>query len=1216
MVLIVVMLVLVGTSFRGFAEDFVVEVLVTGALLRPESLQVTQDSFGDIHIVVSDMRMVDGWIYPVWYATSADDWIVHDIDDDAGSYSRVNIAVCADATGMPHIFYYDTIAGALRRVTPSAGIGSTWDVEDVTTDARNDGLAAAMDANGYFHCVYEAPDSYYQSKIMHAYTDETGAWTEEVVRNRDSLDSYRGPPAIVVDGANRPHVAWSSNRSTSPDYCGVFYGIRDGGGWTVERVHDNPAYSLDLALDENGDPHVMYALEGDTCTRTIIHAWKEASSWSTEVAAECGNDPSIQFDSSGNARMAYRDSESLHYATCSAGSWVHEAIAAPDVMGGPELVLVDGDSPRIYYSNVNTRSLYDVHIDSSAPSPDPMTWESVPAGAGEVSVSMQATTATDPSGVEYFFEETTGRSGGDDSGWQAETTYADAGLVDGTEYGYRVKARDGLGYETGWSALECVTAVDDVPPDWDEGFVAPGVFESSPGELSMEAEPATDPSGVEYFFEETSGNPGGNSSGWQTSSTYTDDGLSEKTEYCYRVKVRDLSAALNESAWSSQDCATTSEWSAPVPNPMDYTLAPSRLGEGTIRMIATTATDPSGVEYYFEETTGRTGGSESGWQTSPEFLDYGLLPSTQYCYRVKARDLSANFNETGWSALRCGSTRAVPDPVDPPSIAWKGFSRCEDPAYPQPWPEVRDLAVDPFGNVIIVGETGWDDGGSDEWEGVAIVTKWSSGGAPLWHRVLELPDAYCHPRSVACGTDGSIYVAGLWSPVNTIAWPGWFVTRISPDGVEVSTYSHDWSWIGLYSVDVDDDGYAYVCGNCWNDEVFVGRFDFTAGAFDWSTCYSLTPTTANIGHGVCGTLTSDAYCFAKNITDGATQKTAFVLVSRATGDILDFAFHDLAPGLEEAVTELDVDAYGSIVGSVWAIASQTGYITKLSAELDVQWTVGFESEPGRYLVMRGITAGPDWTIYAVGRDGTEADWDRNGGDAHAVAFCVTGDGNYLWGDAFDPGGAEEEESGLGDGVACSPDGTQTYAGASVSYSETSWERSLCVLAYGDEPVFDDPTAASFRVAAITGDVRADGTIHTASIGTGSADVAEWVCVTDAVEPGDVLEHNPDVPGCYRLSTESVSTLVAGVVSTEPGLVLGAGSTDGGQALLALTGIVPTKVTSEGGPIQPGDLLVASSTPGHAMRWARPDPRPCALVGKALEPMTGNSGVILVLLTAH
>ena len=131
-------------------------------------------------------------------------------------------------------------------------------------------------------------------------------------------------------------------------------------------------------------------------------------------------------------------------------------------------------------------------------------------------------------------------------------------------------------------------------------------------------------------------------------------------------------------------------------------------------------------------------------------------------------------------------------------------------------------------------------------------------------------------------------------------------------------------------------------------------------------------------------------------------------------------------------------------------------------------------------------------------------------------------------------------------------------------------------------------------------------------------------VAGPVEPGDVLELDPATPGGYRISSgHPCSSLTAGVVSTQPGVVLGSAATNHSslithqsQALLALTGIIPVKVTNEGGPIQPGDLLVTSSTPGHAMRWAGPGACPCALIGKALEPMTDDRGVILVLLTAH
>jgi hypothetical protein len=178
------------------------------------------------------------------------------------------------------------------------------------------------------------------------------------------------------------------------------------------------------------------------------------------------------------------------------------------------------------------------------------------------------------------------------------------------------------------------------------------------------------------------------------------------------------------------------------------------------------------------------------------------------------------------------------------------------------------------------------------------------------------------------------------------------------------------------------------------------------------------------------------------------------------------------------------------------------------------------------------------------------------------------------------------------------------------------------------------TPAVFRVEAVTGNVLADGSFYGQNFLAGAADVAEWVLVSEEVEPGDVLELDPENPGHYRKSRGPSSNLVAGVVSTDPGFILGSSSptldsgpwtddsrfpTDDSRlatedsALLALIGIVPVKVTDEGGPIKPGDLLVASSTPGYAMRWDHQSGEACGLIGKALEPLEDSKGVIKVIL---
>jgi len=83
---------------------------------------------------------------------------------------------------------------------------------------------------------------------------------------------------------------------------------------------------------------------------------------------------------------------------------------------------------------------------------------------------------------------------------------------------------------------------------------------------------------------------------------------------------------------------------APTPNPMTWSSEPSATNSSTIAMTATTATDESGgIEYYFNETTGHAGATDSGWQSSASYTDTGLSAATTYTYTVQARDVYGNI---------------------------------------------------------------------------------------------------------------------------------------------------------------------------------------------------------------------------------------------------------------------------------------------------------------------------------------------------------------------------------------------------------------------------------------------------------------------------------------------------------------------------------------------------------------------------------------------
>ncbi|MFK7911307.1 MAG: Ig-like domain-containing protein [Akkermansiaceae bacterium] len=293
------------------------------------------------------------------------------------------------------------------------------------------------------------------------------------------------------------------------------------------------------------------------------------------------------------------------------------------------------------------------------PLPNPMTFEVAPSGTGTTTVGMVATEATSANGpVEYFFENTTNNN---NSGWTTNRTWEDSGLTNGQTYSYRVKTRDSNTLEGDWSApVDGTAEVDGTAPSPAPTFATAPTAQGQ-DTITMTATTAYDINGVEYYFECTAG--GGADSGWQASPTYTPTGLTANAEYTYTVKARD--SLNNETVASSPASATTDPPDILAPTPAPSFVTPlTVLGESSISMTASTASDPSGVEYYFEETSGNPGGTDSGWQDSTSYTDTGLNPGTQYTYVVRARDKSPAQNTTSDSASASATTEA-PDLTDP-----------------------------------------------------------------------------------------------------------------------------------------------------------------------------------------------------------------------------------------------------------------------------------------------------------------------------------------------------------------------------------------------------------------------------------------------------------------------------------------------------------------------------------------------------------------------
>ncbi len=327
------------------------------------------------------------------------------------------------------------------------------------------------------------------------------------IRTASGQITTDNPMPLVALGASSVTMSWEFAASIYDYNVGLYYAA---------------------AADTTTTPPVLLALlEGNRASQV----WESTSVTVTDGMAGLEGGGTVVFTDSARFVLKY-----------------HSGAA---VSGGPRDMRFD-----------NIEITYEGTADTTAPTPNPMTWAVVPTATGESSITMTATTAVDDvTGVEYSFEETSGNPGGDDSGWQSSPVYTDTGLQPGTTYTYTVKARDTStsNNETAPSAAESATtdAADETPPPtpaFDSLPTAVGLTS-----ISMSATAVTDPegNGVEYYFTETSGNPGGSDSGWQDSLSYTDTGLQSGTTYSYTVKARDKSLAQNESAPSAAESATT-----------------------------------------------------------------------------------------------------------------------------------------------------------------------------------------------------------------------------------------------------------------------------------------------------------------------------------------------------------------------------------------------------------------------------------------------------------------------------------------------------------------------------------------------------------------------------------------------------------------------------------------------------------------------------------
>jgi hypothetical protein len=215
----------------------------------------------------------------------------------------------------------------------------------------------------------------------------------------------------------------------------------------------------------------------------------------------------------------------------------------------------------------------------------------------------------------------------------------------------------------------------------------------------------------------------------------------------------------------------------------------------------------------------------------------------------------------------------------------------------------------------------------------------------------------------------------------------------------------------------------------------------------------------------------------------------------------------------------------------------------------------------------------------------------------------TGSGNGVSGFAKNGRGVAGTSSN-GDGVR----GDSSGGGAGVRGVSTNKDRV---------GVVGENTQGGFA-GLFTGNVDVRGSIFCdGDIVLRNADCAEHfdISAAEEIEPGSVMVINAD--GALEQSGQCYDKRVAGVISGagnyRPALILDKQETSDQRMPIALIGKTFCKVDASDAPIEVGDLLTTSSTPGYAMKAADPTKSFGAVIGKALRPHHSGKGMIPILI---
>ena len=258
-------------------------------------------------------------------------------------------AIAIDNTGAPVIAYQDSVTSCLQYAKL---VDTTWQIETVDPDCLYSiGIALVIDATGEPHIAYFDRSDTFNSVLKYAVHSDLG-WSIEIVSEKCS-SSGSAIASLQLNSAGTPYISYYNEDSNS-----LVCTKKVGDTWSETSIVSGDAEYPSLRINKADNPCVSYLTKDG-----LYYGYFESGKWNKEVVdstVHMGYTPPLILDSAGYPHIAYYDNinADLKYAVYDGTTWQKETVDTDGDIGPYASLALDSlGYPYISYINATSGDL-------------------------------------------------------------------------------------------------------------------------------------------------------------------------------------------------------------------------------------------------------------------------------------------------------------------------------------------------------------------------------------------------------------------------------------------------------------------------------------------------------------------------------------------------------------------------------------------------------------------------------------------------------------------------------------------------------------------------------------------------------------------------------------------------------------------------------------------------------------------------------------------